>query len=110
MNLKLLRQVLKACAEDTRLRIINVLKTGEVPVGEICSLIKAKQSAVSKHLARLRLLKIVIDRREGNTIYYRLNDNRESMQNRITSFINSQFSDIEVFVEDRKEERKVRKK
>lgn len=106
MTLKTLRQLLKACADDTRLRIINVLSYRELTVKSICSLVKSTQPAVSRHLARLRLLKIVSDRREGNLVYYCLNHDSDSPQRRIVSFIVSQFSDIEIFENDKKEVRR----
>lgn len=106
MTLKTLRQLLKACADDTRLRIINALSDRELTVKSICALTKSTQPTVSKHLAKLRLLKIVSDRREGNLVYYCLNRDPDSPQRRIVSFIVSQFSDIEIFERDKKEVRR----
>ena len=52
MNLKTLRQILKACADDTRLRILNILKEKELTVKEICATLKISQPMISKHLTR----------------------------------------------------------
>ncbi len=99
MDLKKLRQILKALGDDNRLRIVNLLKEKELTVSELCVLLKMSQPAVSRHLTRLRLLKIVLDRREANRIFYRLNS--DSDQGRIIRFILSEFRDITAFNKDR---------
>jgi DNA-binding transcriptional ArsR family regulator len=101
-NLKALRQTLKACADDTRLRILNILYKNELTVKDICTVIGARQSTVSKHLSRLRLSKIVTDRRAGNLVYYSLSDDTGGLQGRITSFIVSRLGGIAEFSSDRK--------
>ena len=65
-------QVLKAVANESRLRILDRLSRGECPVGELTDLVGSDQSTVSKHLAVLRAHSIVLDRREGNVVYYTL--------------------------------------
>lgn len=106
MSLKMLRQLLKGCADDKRLRIINVLSKKEMPVNEICLLIKSTQPTISKHLAKLRMLKIVVDRREGNSVYYRLNNNPDSAQYKIIEFIISNFAGLEAFAKDKSKVKK----
>ena len=101
MNLKILRQIFKACADDTRLRILSLLDTREFNVGEICFLLKIPQPTVSKHLTNLRLLKIVIDRRQGNLVYYGLNKDISSAQGKTVNFIISQFHNINIFKKDK---------
>lgn len=65
-------QVLKALANESRLMIIGRLAEGECSAGELTGIIGSDQSTVSKHLAVLRGAGIVEDRREGNTVIYRL--------------------------------------
>jgi ArsR family transcriptional regulator len=65
-------QMLKALANKSRLKIIDRLAKGECSVGELVELIGSDPSTVSKHLALLRSHGIVMDRREGNVVYYRL--------------------------------------
>ncbi|MDD5081188.1 MAG: metalloregulator ArsR/SmtB family transcription factor [Candidatus Omnitrophica bacterium] len=100
MDVKNLRQILKALGDDTRLRIINLLSKKELTVKEICRILKKSQPTISKHLIRLRLLKIVIDRREGNFIYYRLN--LSSFQGDILEFLIFKFSHLDIFINDKK--------
>jgi DNA-binding transcriptional ArsR family regulator len=65
-------RLLKALANETRLKIIDRLNKGECHVGELVRLIGADQSTVSKHLAVLRGIGVVDDERRGNTVFYRL--------------------------------------
>jgi DNA-binding transcriptional ArsR family regulator len=65
-------RILKALANESRLRIVDRLGRGECTVGELTALIGSDPSTVSKHLAVLRAYGIVLDRREGNFVYYRL--------------------------------------
>ena len=66
----------RALANDRRLAVLALLGRGERSVGELQSLIGIGQSAVSQHLARLRAARLVSRRRDGQTIYYRLNERR----------------------------------
>ena len=67
---------LKAISHEGRLMILCHLVSGEKSVTELEDLISARQAAVSQQLSRLRLEGLVVPRREGKTIYYRLADNR----------------------------------
>ncbi len=91
MNIRSMRMILKACAEDSRLRIINLLDDRELTVKDIGAALKMKQPMVSKHLTRMRLLRVVVDRREGNMVFYRLTKKEDTFQYRITQFLISEF-------------------
>lgn len=67
---------LKAISHEGRLMILCHLVSGEKSVTELEDLISARQAAVSQQLSRLRLEGLVIPRREGKTIYYRLADEK----------------------------------
>jgi DNA-binding transcriptional ArsR family regulator len=64
--------VLKALANESRLKIVDRLSRAECSVGELTALVGSDRSTVSKHLAVLRANGIVLDRREGNVVYYTL--------------------------------------
>ena len=109
MTLKRLRQILKALADDTRLRIVNILMHRELTVNEICSILRINQPTISKHLVRLRLLGIVFDKRVKNYVYYSLNLNAD--EGKIIRFITSTFKDLNTFEKDeeRLKKQKIRK-
>ena len=62
----------KALADETRLRILGLLLTGEVCVCDIHESLKIPQSKASRHLAYLRRSGLVQTRRSGLWIHYRL--------------------------------------
>lgn len=63
-------EALKAMANETRLKILCILRDGEYAVNEIVDLSGQSQSAVSQHLAKLRSAGLVKSRRDAQTIYY----------------------------------------
>ena len=73
---KLASSFLKAISHEGRLMILCHLVSGEKSVTELEDLISARQAAVSQQLSRLRLEGLVIPRRDGKTIYYRLADDK----------------------------------
>lgn len=62
--------LLKALANRHRLIIICQLIDGERSVGELAALLQVRDSTVSQHLALLRRDKLVLARRDGQTIWY----------------------------------------
>ena len=63
-----------ALAHDTRLRCLMLLmRHHELCVCELTQAIGAAQPHISRHLAQLRELGLVTDRREGLWIHYRIN-------------------------------------
>ncbi|WP_319823913.1 metalloregulator ArsR/SmtB family transcription factor [Thalassovita sp.] len=67
---------LKAVSHEGRMLILCHLVTGEKSVTELEELLSARQAAVSQQLSRLRLEGLVIPRRDGKAIYYRLADDK----------------------------------
>ncbi|EBA06083.1 MULTISPECIES: ArsR/SmtB family transcription factor [Sagittula] len=67
---------LKAISHEGRLMILCHLVSGEKSVTELEELLSARQAAVSQQLSRLRLEGLVVPRRDGKAIYYRLADDK----------------------------------
>ena len=65
---------LRSVAGPTRLRILRCLHDKEKSVTEIVRDVRAKQSGVSKHLAILASAGVVVSRKNGSTIYYKISD------------------------------------
>lgn len=65
---------LKALAHETRLLLLCLLSERERSVTELENVLRLRQPTVSQQLARLRLDGLVTTRRDGKTIYYRIND------------------------------------
>jgi DNA-binding transcriptional ArsR family regulator len=65
---------LKALAHETRLLLLCLLAEKERSVTELENILCLRQPTVSQQLARLRLDGLVTTRRDGKTVYYRVND------------------------------------
>lgn len=59
-------------ADPTRVRILWVVLEAERSVSEIAALLGRPQSAVSQHLAKLRLSRLVLPRKDGVQVFYRV--------------------------------------
>ena len=62
---------LRAAAESTRLRILSLLRDGELTVSDICAIIGHSQPRISRHLKILTDAGLLDRHREGSWIYYR---------------------------------------
>ena len=72
-NLRESEQILKLLADPTRMRLLNLLAEEELTVVELAEITRLAQPRVSTHLARLREVDLVRDRRAGVSSYYRIN-------------------------------------
>lgn len=66
----------KALAEPMRLRLLQVLRSGEASVGRLAERTGAGQANISKHLQLLQQQGFVTHRKEGTTSWYRISDPR----------------------------------
>ena len=66
--------MLKLLGDETRLRVIWALLDDEHSVNELAEIVGAQPAAVSQHLAKLRLARLVRSRREGTRIFYVVDD------------------------------------
>jgi len=64
----------KVFGDSTRLKILFLLEHGELPVNSIASALGMQQSTISQQLKLLRASRLVAHRKEGRSIFYRLND------------------------------------
>ncbi len=63
----------RALSDETRLRIVDLLRGGEQCVCDLTSALDLGQSLLSFHLKTLKDAGLVTDRREGRWAYYTLN-------------------------------------
>ena len=68
-----LQQTLKALADAIRREILNLLKKGRMPAGEITAHFSVSAPAISRHLSVLKEADLIRDTREGKFIYYEIN-------------------------------------
>ncbi len=65
--------ILKALADENRIRILNLLRNGELCVCDIEAVLGIKQSNTSRHLHRLKVAEIIVSEKKSQWVYYRLN-------------------------------------
>ena len=65
-------EIFAMLADATRVRIILALREGEMAVGALAQVVGKSPAAVSQHLAKMRLARMVSTRQEGTKVLYRL--------------------------------------
>ena len=88
---------LKALSEPIRLRIVDLLRQGELAVGDISEQLQTELVTISHHLKILKNAGLVEAHREGRFIVYRLrNDLLQSAEQTSKQFLNLGCCRIEV--------------
>ncbi len=83
-------QVLKALSDITRLRIVHLIKqNNELCVCELTEALHIIQPKISRHLAILRKLGLLSDRREGQWIFYSIPDDLSQWVNDLIDAANT---------------------
>jgi DNA-binding transcriptional ArsR family regulator len=67
-------EIFHALSDPTRAQLIYLLTNREYSVNELSEYVSVTPSAVSHHLAKLRAIRLVHTRREGNQIIYSIDD------------------------------------
>ena len=65
-------EVFSMLADATRVRLILALRDDEQSVNTLADIVDKSPAAVSQHLAKMRLARIVTTRQEGTRVFYRL--------------------------------------
>lgn len=65
-------EVFAMLADATRVRIILALRDDELSVNHLADVVDKSPAAVSQHLAKLRLARMVTTRQQGTKVFYRL--------------------------------------
>ena len=66
--------ICRTFSHPKRLKILNLLREGELSVGELAERMGVSLANVSQHLAILRDKGVVVPRREGVSIYYQVSN------------------------------------
>lgn len=92
-------------ADISRLRIVNLLLSGELCGCDIQHVLQSGQSNVSRHLTYLKRCGLVRDRREGYRVYYRLAEMDHPEYKGLIAYLKTALTD-KLFIEDNKKLRK----
>jgi ArsR family transcriptional regulator len=94
-------ELLKAVADPVRLRLLHVLAAGEVCVCHLHEALDLPQSTVSRHLAYLRRRGLVVGRKEGLWVHYRLAKPSGPLHRSLIGMLETCFKDADVLAQDR---------
>ena len=67
-------QLFKALADETRIRMLNLLKNSELCVCDIEEVLNIQQSNASRHLNKLKSAGLIVSEKKSQWVYYRIND------------------------------------
>jgi len=102
-----LETLFSALADRTRLRLINLIGDSEVCVCFLVEILKTSQPKISRHLAYLRQARVVVARREGKWMHYRLSEPPDEHAARIFREVRTSLSEHPEFQRDREKLEKV---
>jgi ArsR family transcriptional regulator len=70
----------KALGHPARLRIVAMLRAGELCACQVTAVLHLAPSTVSAHLAELRRAGLVVERKEGRWVHYRLAQTKDAIE------------------------------
>jgi DNA-binding transcriptional ArsR family regulator len=93
-----------ALADPTRRAVLDLLRAGAQPAGQIAEAFPVSRPAISKHLRQLRKARLVVEHRRGRHRFYQLNPAPlkavDSWIERYRSFWEMNLTNLKNFVED----------
>lgn len=99
----------RAFSDPIRLRILQLVRSGELCVGDLVTILRVPQPTASRHLAYLRRAGLVGTRRDGLWIYYSLAPARTAFHRRLLDCLGVCFIDVPEMAADAQRAKKIRK-
>jgi len=93
-------KVLKALGDENRVRILNLLRKRNMCVCELESVLNVTQSNVSRHLLKLKEADIIDFEKQGQFVFYKINDPILEQYPFIQNILNREFDRIKKMGED----------
>lgn len=95
-------EIFKALGDENRIRILNILKEGELCVCEIESILGITQSNASRHLNKLKSLKMISGEKKAQWVYYAIDRKFIEKNQMLYSYLNNKFEESVLCAEDLK--------
>lgn len=92
--------LIRGFSDENRARIINLLSKKSLCVGEIQYILNINQSNASRHLNKLKNLKIVVFEKKAQWIYYKLNTDLINKYEFFRAIIEKDFKNEEILAKD----------
>ncbi|MBU5308110.1 metalloregulator ArsR/SmtB family transcription factor [Clostridioides mangenotii] len=93
-------QILKALSDETRIRILNILRDGALCVCEIEAILEIIQSNASRHLSKLTNVSLVESYKDAKFIYYKLDEDTLNQFNFIKVILDKELDNEQKLKED----------
>jgi ArsR family transcriptional regulator len=90
----------RAFSDRTRLRILHLLRDGELCVCDLVETIAAPQPKISRHLAYLRKAGLVLSRKDGLWSYYKLAPARSQFHQKLLDCLTCCFGNVPELAKD----------
>jgi len=100
--------VFRAFSDRTRLRILSLLRDGELCVGDLVEVLKLPQPKVSRHLAYLRKAGLVSTRESGLWNFYRLAPTSGPFHRKMLECLGACYGDVPEIARDRRKSRSLK--
>ena len=98
-----------AFSDPTRLRILHLLRDGELCVGDLVTILDMPQPTISRHLAYLRRAALVETRKSGLWMYYSLTSAKSEFHGKLLDCLSACFLDVPELKKDGVRATRVRK-
>lgn len=103
-----LDRMFRAFSDLTRLRILELLRDGELCVGDLVDILQVPQPTASRHLAYLRRTGFVRTRKDGMWSFYSLAPSRNPLHLKLLESLAESTRGVAEFAADRSRARRIR--
>lgn len=93
-------EIFKALGDENRIRILNILREGELCVCEIESILGITQSNASRHLNKLKSLKIIRGEKKAQWVYYTIDRQFIEKNELLYSYLKSKLGESDLSTKD----------
>lgn len=90
----------RAFSDPIRLRILHLLRKGEICVGDLVRILDVPQPTASRHLGYLRDAELVVVRKEGRWAFYSLAEVTNSFHKSLLDCLGTCFIEVPELMED----------
>jgi len=93
-------EIIKALSHENRLRMLNLLRKQPLCVCELRNIMNINQSNASRHLIKLKNAGLVNYKKEGQWVYYQLNQKQIKNYNFINNLLTEELKEHDYFIKD----------
>jgi len=92
--------LLKALADDNRMRIFNLLRISELCVCEIETILQISQSNTSRHLTKLKQANIISSSKEAQWVHYTVTEEFVEKNKDLVAYLDFQMTQVPAYIQD----------